>query len=136
AKALGKMYYDAMEFDKAAKVLELGRKAAPYDKDFLVELSRVYAQKSDREKQIEMLEALVPLDADDVERRVRLSTMLLEAGKAKEGEKYARQALEIDVTSKPARELLYKSLRDQKKDNELDKVKKLLEGESKKDEKK
>jgi tetratricopeptide (TPR) repeat protein len=127
AKALGKIYYDAMEYDKAANALELGRKADPFDKDWLVELARVYARKDDRDKQIEILKELVPLDADDLDRRIRLAGMLNAAGKPAEGEKYAREALNIDVMKKEAREHLYKSLRDQKKEEELNKVKKLLE---------
>src|SRR5262249_50069901 len=127
AKALGKMYYDAMEYDKAAKAFEQGRKADPYDKDWLVELARVYAQKNDRNKQIGVLEELVTLDAGGVGRRGALAKMLNEAGKHTDAEKYAREGLNVDVTDKGAREQLYKSLREQKKNAELTKVQKLLE---------
>lgn len=135
AKALGKMYYDGMEYDKAARVFELGRKADPYDKDWLVELGRVYAHKNDRAKQIEILKELVPLDADDLDRRVRLAKMLNEAGKFAEAEKYAREGLHIDVTNEEAREHLYKSLREQKKDDEVKKLQALLGDVAKKKEK-
>ena len=105
---------------------ELGKKADPYDKGWLEELARTYASLNDRDKQIEVLKELVPLDADDFDRRVRLAKMLLEAGKPKDAERYARESLHIDVTKKEARELFYRSLREQKKDDELAKVKKLL----------
>ena len=127
-KALGKIYYDASDFTRAAELFELGRKADPYDRDWLLELARVYAQSNDRDKQIGVLIDLVPTDADDLDRRVRLARLLTEAKKLPEAEKYARQALEIDVTSKEARELLFGALKAQKKTDELEKVRKLLEG--------
>jgi tetratricopeptide (TPR) repeat protein len=127
-KALGKLYYDAGDFTNAAEMFELGRKADPFDRDWLLELARVYAQVKERDKQISVLEDLVPTDADDLDRRVRLARLLNEAGKYRSAEKYARQALEIDVTSKEARQALFESLKAQKKADELESVRKLLEG--------
>ena len=43
-----------------------------------------------------------------------------------ESEKYARQALEVDITSKEARKLLFESLKEQKKDAEAKRMKGLL----------
>jgi tetratricopeptide (TPR) repeat protein len=125
-KALGKIYYDSMEFSKAAEMFELGRKTEPSEREWLVELARAYAQTSDKPKQIAVLKDLVPTDADDFDHRVRLAKMLLEESKAAEAEKYAREALEIDVTSKEARQTLYKALRVQKKEAEMTRVKGLL----------
>jgi tetratricopeptide (TPR) repeat protein len=127
-KALGKLYYDASDFAKAAELFELGRKADPFDRDWLLELARVYAQTNDKRKQISVLIDLVPTDADDFDRRARLARLLLEEGKHAEAEKYARQALEIDITSKDVRETLFRALKAQKKDTELKRVKELLEG--------
>jgi tetratricopeptide (TPR) repeat protein len=127
-KALGKIYYDSNEFARAAEMFELGRRLDPYDRDWLLELARVYAQTSDRDKQISVLEDLVPTDADDLDRRVRLARLLIEAGKHKEAEKYARQALEIDVLNKEARESLFQALKVLKKTDELERMRKLLEG--------
>jgi tetratricopeptide (TPR) repeat protein len=126
-KALGKIYYDAGDFARAADLFEIGRKLDPNDRDWLQELARVYAQTKERDRQISVLIDRVPTDADDLDRRVRLARLLVEAGKHKEAEKYARQALEIDVTSKEARELLFQSLRVLKKTDELERVRKLLE---------
>jgi tetratricopeptide (TPR) repeat protein len=127
-KALGKLYYDAGDFARAAELFELGRKQDPYERDYLVELARVYAQMNEPKKQVGVLIDLVPTDADDFDRRARLARLLLEQGRYPEAEKYARQALEIDVTSKEARQTLYKALRNQKKDAELKRVQGLLEG--------
>jgi tetratricopeptide (TPR) repeat protein len=127
-KQLGRLYYDAGDFSRAAELFEIGRRLDPYDREWLMELARVYPNTKDRDKQISVLVDLVPMDADDLDRRVTLARLLVETGKHKEAEKYARQALEIDVTSKEARELLFQALRVQKKTDELDKVRKLLEG--------
>jgi tetratricopeptide (TPR) repeat protein len=125
-KALGKLYYDAEDFARAAELFEMGRKQDRYDRDFLLELARVYAQTNQPKKQISVLKDLVPTDADDFDRRNRLARLLLEQGDHAEAEKYARQALEIDVTSKEARQTLYKALRNQKKDDELKRIQGLL----------
>jgi tetratricopeptide (TPR) repeat protein len=127
-KALGTLYYDASDFAKAAELFELGRKNAPHDREWLMELARVYAQMNDKGKQISVLKDLVPTDADDFDRRLRLAKLLQDGGKPAEAEKYARQALEIDVTSKEARQTLYKALRAQKKGGELKRVQDLLGG--------
>ena len=66
------------EFDKAAEVCELGRKAEPYNSDWLEQLARVYAQTNDKDKQIAVLKDLVPADADDIDHRKRLARLLLE----------------------------------------------------------
>ncbi len=46
--ALGKIYYDAKEFDKAEEMFERGRKAEPFEPSWLMQLARVYAQKDDK----------------------------------------------------------------------------------------
>jgi cellulose synthase operon protein C len=125
-KALGKLYYDASDFKEAAEMFELGRKADPSDREWLEELARVYAQTNDTKKQISVLRDLIPQDADDLDRRIRLSRLLSEQGLNAESEKYARQALEVDITSKEARKLLFESLKDQKKDAEAKRMKGLL----------
>jgi tetratricopeptide (TPR) repeat protein len=127
-KALGKLYYDARDFSQAAELFELGRKSDPYDRDFLLELARVYAQMDEPKKQISVLEDLVPTDADDFDRRTRLAKLLLEQGKYAGAEKYAREALEIDVTSKEARKLLFQALDKQEKGAERKRLQGLLEG--------
>src|SRR5262249_34029048 len=112
---LGKLYYDAKDFGKAAEVFELGRKAEPYENSWLLELARVYAQTGDKEKQVGVLKDLVPTDADDLEHRKLLAKLLLEAGKQAEAERYARQALEIDVRDAEAQELAEAALKAQGK---------------------
>ncbi|HTU88807.1 MAG TPA: tetratricopeptide repeat protein [Gemmataceae bacterium] len=124
--ALGKIYYDASEFDQAAQMFELGRKVEPFKPEWLKQLARVHAQKDDMAKLIAVLKDLVPTDADDLEQRLRLARLLLENGQAAEAEKYARQAMEIDVRGKEGQKLLLKALEEQKKDAEADKLRRLF----------
>jgi tetratricopeptide (TPR) repeat protein len=126
-RALGKIYYEDKEFDKAAEMYELGRKAEPFNSEWLGHLVQVYAQKEDKAKLISVLADLVPTDADDFAQRLRLAKLLAETGKAAEAEKYARQALEIDVRSEEARDLLLKALEAQKKDAEAQKLRGVFE---------
>jgi tetratricopeptide (TPR) repeat protein len=126
--ALGKIYYDAREFDKAAQIFELGRKVEPFEPNWLKELAPVYAQKEDKPKLIGVLKELVPMEADELQQRLRLARLLLESGNAAEAEKYARQVMEIDVRGKEGQELLLKTLAAQKKDAEADKLRQLFGG--------
>lgn len=123
---LGKIYYDAMEFHKAAEMFELGRKAEPFENEWLQQLARVYAQTNERDKHIAVLKDLVPMEADDLERRKRLTRLLLEKGDYTQAEKYARQGMEIDLTDKEVQESLFKSLDGQKKTEEADRLRKML----------
>jgi len=123
---LGKIYYDDRELDKAAQLFELGRSIEPFEPSWLKELARVYAQKDDKTKLIGVLKDLVPTDPDDLAMRLRLARLLLENGDAAEAEKYARQAMEINVRAKEGQELLLKTLQAQKKDEEADKLRRLF----------
>jgi len=125
--ALGKMYYESRDFGKAANLYERAHHFQPHEAKWLSELLRVYAQAGNKEKQIDVLKKLVPTDADDLDMRKRLGRMLLEVQKYAEAERYAKEALEIDVRDVEARELLLKSLTAQKKSKEADRVRALLE---------
>lgn len=94
-----------------------------------MELARVYAQLNKRDKQIEVLTALVPTDADDFENRRRLARMLLEAGRQGDAEHYGKQALEIDFRDKEAQDIYEKALRAQKKDAQADRFHAVANGE-------
>jgi tetratricopeptide (TPR) repeat protein len=126
-QTLGTLYYEAQKFDKAAQVYELAHKAEPYEGKWLVELARVYSQTGDKAKKIEVLSKLVPTDADNLEQRKVLTKLLLEAGRFAEAERYAKEALEIDVRDVEARDALEKALVEQNKSQEAAKLRELLE---------
>jgi tetratricopeptide (TPR) repeat protein len=125
--ALARIYYDDEEYTKAAQMCELGRKAEPFESRWLAQLVRIHGRGGDKARLIAALEDLVPTDADDFESRLRLAKLLLEANKPDEAERYARQALEIDVKNEEAREALLKALEAQKKDAEARRVRELFE---------
>jgi len=126
-KLLGKLQLDGKKFADAAGTFELGRKLEPHDPIWLIGLARIYKQSEDQDKLIEVLKALVPTDADDLPTRRELAKMLLKAGKAAEAERYAWQALEIDVLDRVAQETLENALMSQNKEKELKELQQLLE---------
>lgn len=125
-RMLGQLYYDAEKYDEAAKIYELGRKAEPYESYWLLGLAKVYALTNKKDKQIEVLKALVPTDADDLDHRKRLARLLNEQEQFAEAETYARQAIEINVLDAEARKELFRSLDGQNKKVEADRLRKIL----------
>jgi tetratricopeptide (TPR) repeat protein len=115
AELLGKIYFDAAKFDKAAEVYERARAAEPLESKWIAELVRVYAQNGDKEKHVKLLIELAPTDADDLDVRKQLAKMLLEVGNAADAERYAREALEIDCLDADAETYMGDALARQKK---------------------
>jgi cellulose synthase operon protein C len=126
ARLLGKLQLNAKRFDAAAKTFELGRRAEPYESTWLTQLARAYLLGKHEDKLIDVLKELVPTNADDLDARVQLSQLLLKAGRHAEAERYAREALEIDVLDTAAQDTLIAALLAQNKDGELQTTRKLL----------
>jgi tetratricopeptide (TPR) repeat protein len=124
---LGKLYYEAKAFDKAADLYEIQHSADPADNRTLIELGRVYTQLNKKDRLIEVLQELTQADPDDIAQRKKLAGMLLEENRMPQAERFAREALEIDVRDKTARSILEKALTAQKKTKELDELKKILD---------
>ena len=127
-RELAKLYYDAQKFDRANEVMELGRKAEPFDSYWAEQLQRVYAQTGDKKKLIGVLKELVLADADDIDRRKRLARLQDEVGDYPGAEQAARQVLEINVKDKDAQAILLKALEKQDKKADAERLRKLLEG--------
>jgi Flp pilus assembly protein TadD len=125
-KALGKLYFDAGQFDRAEAVYERGRSAEPFETGWLEDLARVAKQTGDTAKRIAALQDLAPTDPDDLDQRRELAELLGQAGRWPEAERWAREALEIDVNDAKARELYLKALTEQGKADVAEKVRKLL----------
>ena len=125
-QALGKLYSDARDFAKAAQLFEAGRKAEPLENEWPQQLARVYALSGDKDKLIDVLKALVPTDADQLDWRKRLTRLLLDKENYAEAETYARMCLEIDVADAEVQEMLQKALKGQKKDAEAERMAKML----------
>lgn len=124
--ALGKAYLESGQAEKAATPFERGRKLAPLDGDWLTELARIYASlKKDTELRSVLFE-MAGRDPDDLSVRVKLARMSLK-DKPADAERFARDALFIDVMHEEARDLLLEALRKQKKDAEATKIAKRYE---------
>ena len=123
-QALARVYADADDNDRAAEVLEAGRKLAPLDGDWLKQLAAVYGKtKLDApDKLLNVLRESVLTDPDELAGRIEIARVSAAAGDHATAETFAREALRIDVNSKPAQELLVAALRALKRDAEADKL--------------
>jgi cellulose synthase operon protein C len=126
-RLLGSLRFESKEYSAAARIFEQGRKAVPYDSTWLIELSKIYRATSDTEKLISVLIDLTPTDADDLESRRLLAQLLTKAGRHAEAERYAREALEIDVLDAACQKMLEAALRTQNKTAEANELMKLLQ---------
>ena len=123
---LARQYFNGKEPVKAVKMYELGRKAEPYENSWLIELAKIYRETKKDDKLIGVLIDLVPTDADSLDSRRLLAQLMLKAGRHAEAERYAREALEIDVLDVPSQQALEAALRAQNKNAEADELAKLL----------
>jgi cytochrome c-type biogenesis protein CcmH/NrfG len=121
--ALGRAHLDAGDSEKAAAAFEKARSIAPPDNDVLETLAKLYA-KTPGEKLTSVLSELAARTPDAVPVRLLLAKLSKEAGKQAEVERWAREALFVDVNNAEARELLLAALRAQKKDADADKLEK------------
>jgi tetratricopeptide (TPR) repeat protein len=127
-KALGKLYYDAARWDKAAALYERGRRLQPFETSWLEDLARVAKQSGDTVKRIAVLSDLAPLDADEYDQRLVLAQLQAAANRWPEVERWSREALEINVNDAKAKELYLKALTEQGKTAVAERVRKALGG--------
>lgn len=121
---LARMCLESKEFVAAAEQYEHCRKVAPIDGNWLDHLEEIYMKLDDKEKLLSVLKEKVVNSADDLQARLKVAEMLLDAKKPSEAEPYALDALQIDVLDAKARKLLIQALKEQKKDAEVEKIEK------------
>ncbi len=124
---LGKLYLDLKDYDKSATMFEKGRKVAPSEGDWLNLLVRVYDLAKKNDQLAAVLAELALTSPDDIAIRIRLAKLHINAGRHADGEKAARQALSIDVLNPEAKDLLFAALGAQKKDKEIEAIRKRYE---------
>jgi tetratricopeptide (TPR) repeat protein len=112
---LAKLYTAANLERQALDLFELGRQVQPYENQWLVEMLAARQRLGQPDRQIEILQELVTRDPDDIAHRKQLARLLLEAGRSREAEAAARQALEIDVLDSEAQKQLAGALAAQKR---------------------
>jgi len=125
--ALGKVYVAAKEWEPAAKVLELGRKLAPLEGNWLEQLSQIYGETKQMPELLSVLADLAGQDPDILPVRLKLAKIHHEMKRFAEAEHWSRDVLFIDVKHEEARQILLESLREQKKDAEAAKIAKWYE---------
>lgn len=124
---LGKLYLELKDTDKATATIEQGRKSAPGDADWLEMLARVYSSANKTTELAGVLAEQALANPDDLALHIRLAKLLTNAGNHAEAERAARAALYIDLTSTEAKELLIGALAAQKKQKEIEELRKRFE---------
>jgi predicted Zn-dependent protease len=124
---LGKLYLDTKDTEKAAATFEKGRKTAPGDADWLDLLARVYGASNEPELLAGVLAEQARANPDDLALHLRLAKLYTNAGKHADAERVARAALYIDLLNAEAKELLLGALAAQKKDKEIEAIRKRYE---------
>lgn len=123
----GKLRFELKEFDAAAALFEKGKKVAPGDADWLDLLARVYAAQNKPGDLAGVLAEQALATPDDLALHLRLARLYTNAGKHAEAERAARAALYTDLANAEAKELLLGALAAQKKDKEVEAVRKRYE---------
>ncbi|QEL16041.1 tetratricopeptide repeat protein [Limnoglobus roseus] len=124
---VGRFHLDAEQYDQAAEMFEKGRKLDPLDGEWDELLIRVYTASKNDDKLTAVLRDVVSRDPDQLGARVKLAKVSLDAKKYDDAEKFARDALYIDVNNEDARTALIDALTAQKKDDAVAKLKKKFE---------
>ncbi len=124
---LGKLQLELKELDAAAATFEKGRKAAPGEADWLDALAKVYAAQNRLAELAGVLAEQALATPDDLAIHLRLAKLYTNAGRHTEAERAARAALYIDMANPEARELLLGALAAQKKDKEVEAIRKRYE---------
>ncbi len=123
---LGQLYLADKQYAAAGVIFEQARKVEPHETTWLTKLAQIFKQTNAPEPLADVLKDLVKIMPDDLGACRMLATLLSKAGKHAEAERYARQALEIDVLDRPAQQVLEAALEAQGKMGELQELRKML----------
>jgi len=124
---LGKLYFDLKDYDKCAAMFDKGRAISPADADWLELLSRVYDVAKKNDQLVSVLSEMALVSPDDITLRLRIAKLHANANRHADAERAAREALYIDVLNADAKDLLFAALAAQKKDKEIEAIRKRYE---------
>jgi tetratricopeptide (TPR) repeat protein len=93
------MFLESKDLDRAAELLERGRKLAPLDADWTGSLVRLYSETDQATNLLDVLREVVAGDPDELVGRMKLAREALKGKKFDVAEKFAREAIQIDVTN-------------------------------------
>ncbi|MSU79809.1 MAG: tetratricopeptide repeat protein [Gemmataceae bacterium] len=123
---LAKIQVAGKKFTQAARTAERARKIDPHDPNWIKALAKIYVQTEQKEKLLEIFEEVARIDPDDFEARKLLAQHYGDKGNHAEAEKYARLALEVDVTDGAVQSVLLDALTAQNKNADAARWRKLL----------
>jgi tetratricopeptide (TPR) repeat protein len=117
------LFLEAKENEKAATLLERGRSIAPLEADWHGQLVRLYTETNETDKLLEVLQEVVAGDPDELIGRMKLARAASKAGKHVVAERYAREAMQIDITNPDVQTLLIEILTSAGKTDDAAKLK-------------
>jgi predicted Zn-dependent protease len=120
--ALGRIQLESKEQEKALATFESIHALGAADTELLTVLAQLYDAAKNPEKQAGILAELAARMPDNF--AVRLQLAKLYHSLPRQAERWAREALFVDVGSEDARGILLAALKAQKKDAEAEKVEK------------
>ena len=109
-KLLLRLQLRSEKYPQAVRTCERARKIDPHDAYWILESAKVYEKTGDKDKQIDIFEEVARIDPDALLPRKTLAAYYLKQGKHAEAERYARMALEIDVTDADAQTTILSAL--------------------------
>ncbi len=125
-KLLLRLQLNGKKLPQAARTCERARKIDPHDTYWVLESIKLYDKTRDKDKLIEVLEIATRIDPDALMPRKLLAAHYLQEGKHVECARYARMALEIDVTDGESQGLLIVALAALNRDDEVLRLQKLF----------
>jgi cellulose synthase operon protein C len=125
-KLLGKLQFDAKKYTDAAQTYERCRKLEPFETAWLSQLAKVYLKTENREKMVEIFQAMAKVEPDDLLVRRKLAQHYFEAKDMPQAERYGRMGLEIDVLDRDCQTVLLQALDAQGKDAEAKELRTIL----------
>jgi tetratricopeptide (TPR) repeat protein len=120
------LFLEAKQHDRAGELLEKGRKIAPLDADWAGQLTRLYTETDQTGKLLAILEEVVAGDPDELVGRMKLAKAALAGKKFEMAEKYAREAMQIDLTNPDVQTLYLATLTAAGKNDKAAEIRKRL----------
>ena len=122
-KLLAQLQIAQKKYPQAATTCERARKLDPHEPFWIIQLGKVYTQTKNKEKLVDIFEEVARIDPDDFTSRKVLAQHYQGLGKNAEAEKYARMALEVDVTDRACQEIYIGALNAQNRPDEANRWK-------------
>ncbi len=123
---LAKLQVAGKKFTQAERTAERARKIDPHDPNWIKALAKIYVQTEQKDKLLDIFQEVARIDPDDFEARKVLALHFAKIGNHAEAEKYARMALEVDVTDASVQSVLLDALAGQNKEADAARWRKLL----------